>query len=190
MKRAPIAKCVMVLFFVLFLPGCRKQLDKSVSAFNSLSPIDNISQVSSDDLERHELHKELMLLDIPVPLYQHRLFFQDDTLKLPQGSLADKTLGYVSQLSVEDIVIFYLREMERLGWRLLKQFITLYETVLIFNAPTRVCVVIVNAHKDVASATHIIVHVGSIDAGLLWQADDVVADITLSQQDDLVYFKH
>jgi hypothetical protein len=148
MKRAITTFLGVLLFFLL--PACRKQ---SVNRSQQISaPTTSMSASNKDtyDVALHELHKELTLVDIPVPLYQYRIPMKMIS-EVDDAEQSDVVLGYASLLSVADLVMFYQQEMERLGWMLIKHFATEQESVLVFNAPRRICVVTIQPFQDNAT---------------------------------------
>lgn len=87
------------------------------------------------------LHKK------PTQTNQSRLF-QDATLDIPvpvgivSWMLGTKVLRYVTALSIDGVVSFYDKEMDRLGWR---PGMSCYasESCLVFEKPHDQCVIIV-----------------------------------------------
>lgn len=61
--------------------------------------------------------QQAKLVDIPVPLNVDPIsdFFESEAPEPSQGL----TLGYYTEMSVDDVMKFYQQEMERHGWRLL-----------------------------------------------------------------------
>lgn len=80
--------------------------------------------------------QEAKLADIPVPLQAQPL---EDFFDLEQElNCPTVTLGYATDLSSEDLVQFYQREMDRHGWRCLSDF-SGKETLTSYVKPARVC---------------------------------------------------
>lgn len=87
---------------------------------------------------------EAKLVDIPLPL---------KTLLEPQQiafSAIDATAVmrvYKARLTVDEIVLFYQQEMERMGWRQ-ELFFAGQDSLLVFERPTRSCVVSIRPGKQ------------------------------------------
>lgn len=67
-------------------------------------------------------------------------------------------LGYESMLSVNDLITFYHREMERCGWRLLTQFQG-HETLLTFEKPRRICTISIRPDAE-TNKTEMVIFAG------------------------------
>ena len=81
---------------------------------------------------------EAMLVDIPIPLYDERII-----IPLSDNSEGGTLVfGYKSSLSCEQIIDFFLTQMERLGWKHLVTFDGI-ESLLQFESPDRYCTVVV-----------------------------------------------
>lgn len=133
--------CILLL---LGLSGCRSSLKKST--------IKNLSVVTSEFKS-----KERFFLDIPTPLYDTVLAISPNSL-LNISAEGDICTGYRSPLSLSEIVLFYEKEMERLGWRCIKKF-QAHESILLFETPLRICVIVcMNTYERY---TDIIVCVGN-----------------------------
>ena len=104
-------------------------------------------QKHGDDVEvfvsgDESYHQELMLADVPIPLYDSHLF-----APYFDQSSEDVLLGYQTSLAVDQLVHFYDQEMERLGWKLIKLFQT-HETVMCYETPYRICIVSLRPHEQ------------------------------------------
>lgn len=87
---------------------------------------------------KHSMGRQLeaMLVDVPVPLYTRQLLIHSERSMHAQ----DIVVGYESTLSLGQLEDFYLNDMQRLGWRLIKLFAG-QEIVLIFETPQRLCTI-------------------------------------------------
>jgi len=79
--------------------------------------------------------QEARLVDIPIPLQAKPL---EDFFDLKQEASSTVTLGYKTDMSVQDLATFYQREMDRHGWRCLSD-LSGKETLTSFVKPARVC---------------------------------------------------
>jgi hypothetical protein len=118
--------------FVLFIAGC--------------SP----KNVKKDGIEHKKVHhnkilqkgngvfinqQEAKLMDVPIPLdvVPNPNYFSD----ISSGD--DILLGYVAITSSDDLVFFYIQEMERLGWKKRSMVTGSVESLLYFEKPERFC---------------------------------------------------
>lgn len=122
----------MFLFCLLF-SSCTKQRSyqhkKAV-----IQRVDNAQNQLLDII----VQQEAMLIDIPIPLYDERII-------LPSSDYTeDGTLvfGYKSPLSCEQVINFFIIQMERLGWKHQVTFAGA-ESILQFESPDRYCTVVI-----------------------------------------------
>ena len=147
-------RVLLVGLFCLLLSSCAKNSHVKQSTTNNKHnrmPIDRVQQ------------QEAMLVDIPIPLFDERLPVYD-----PDSNLGHSTimLGYKSSLDTNDIVDFYTKQMERLGWNCIKLFHGV-ESLLQFESPDRLCTVSVRPHHKRGYGADIIVFIDSKEDVLL-----------------------
>jgi len=96
--------------------------------------------------------QEAKLVDIPIPLQAEPLeyFFADQ-----QETAAATSLGYSVNMSVDELVAFYQREMDRHGWRCLSECAG-KETLTSFVKPARVCSVSIRPRAKKAGTNLVI----------------------------------
>jgi hypothetical protein len=125
-------RCITIMVFCLFLSSCTKQQPLQQKSNNDQLLIDN--QKILDLI----IQQEAMLIDIPIPLYDHRIIPSDFS------SFTSDTLvfGYKSPLSRAQARDFFMNQMERYGWQHLVTFDT-SESLLQFASPDRFCTVII-----------------------------------------------
>jgi len=124
-------RCCIILF-CLFCSSCKKQILYKQKDIEVL--VDDNKQKYLDYI----IQQEAMLVDIPIPLFDERIIpsslddIKSDTL----------LFGYKSPLSKDQIIDFFLNQMERLGWKHLVSFESV-ETLLEFKSPDRYCTIII-----------------------------------------------
>ena len=115
--------------------------------------------ISSDNAQCHldDLVQQAMLVDIPIPLYDERIILP------PSDSSEGGTLifGYKSPLSYDQAIIFFITQMERLGWKHLVTFDGI-ESILQFESPDRYCTVVIKNRELVHSSVFIYLKKASI----------------------------
>ena len=105
---------IFTFFVLFFLVGCQKQPKVSVAR-----------------QQRVVLYeREARLTDVPLVLDAQPI----------KKKITDTVYSYQTQLDVQSLSQFYIREMERFGWRLLAQN-RASEIVLIFQKPVKICVI-------------------------------------------------
>jgi hypothetical protein len=137
-----------VLFFILFIiSGCALR-NKQVAGHNK-------DQSDAAGVWRSELERiEAKLADVPLPL---------KTLLEPQQvsfSAVDATATmriYQARLTADELVLFYQQEMERMGWKQLLFFVG-QESLLVFERPTRSCVISIRPGKQ---STELMIVIGA-----------------------------
>lgn len=98
-----------------------------------------------------DIVQQAMLVDIPIPLYDERII-----IPLSDNSEGGTLVfGYKSSLSSEQVVGFFITQMERLGWKHLVTFDGI-ESILQFESPDRYCTVIVK--KSEASHSSVFIY--------------------------------
>ncbi len=149
-KGVKVIRVLLVVLFCLLLSSCAKNnyVQQSITKWHkkhNRMPIDRVQQ------------QEAMLIDIPIPLYDERLPVYD-----PDSNSGHSTimLGYKSSLDTNDIVDFYMKQMERLGWNCIKLFQG-FESLLQFESPDRLCSVSVRPHHKRSRGADIIVFIDS-----------------------------
>ncbi len=140
MKRFLIAQLVMLFI----LSSCIRQHSKKKAQEHN-NAITSVFQ------------QEAMLVDIPIPLYDERILVQGKHSQAEQNATM---LGYRSSLLSDDIIEFYMQEMERLGWRQVKVFKGI-ESLLQFESPGRLCTISVRENKKRRAKTDILIFTGT-----------------------------
>lgn len=127
-----IIRCCMFLFCLLF-SSCTKQKSYKQKNNNALSA-NSMKETYLDTI----VQQEAMLTDIPIPLFDARIIPSSFNLIKSDTLL----FGYKSPLSYEQAIDFFLKQMERLGW---KHLVTLdgEESLLEFKSPDRYCTIVV-----------------------------------------------
>lgn len=173
-----ITLCGVLLFFLL--PACRQ---KSVGVAHPVHDALVCVNEQNDAYELWAMQQEMALVDIPVPLYHHRIVLDANA----QDSQNNVVLAYATALSYDELADFYAQEMERLGWSMLKKFITTENQMFIFCTPARLCLVMLQPlTTDGNQPLHkIVVCVGGISAyNQLWRTSlDEHAGYALVQDD-------
>jgi hypothetical protein len=124
----------------LLLSSCTKQQSSHRTKSGAqVSESDN-AQYGINDI----VHKEAMLVDIPIPLYDERIILPSSVMT-EGGTLV---FGYKSPLSRDKVIDFFMTQMERLGWKHLVTFEGA-ELILQFESPDRYCTVVV---KNISSS--------------------------------------
>jgi hypothetical protein len=149
--------CMALLFCLLFSSCTRRQVSTHVSGTEKQSGNQHYSTFLDTVIQQ-----EAMLVDIPIPLYDHRILptsydeTERDTL----------VFGYKSPLDHNQAVEFFINQMERLGWRHLVSFDTYSESILQFKSPDRYCTVVVqkSEKESVGSSIFIYIKRASTDA--------------------------
>ena len=120
----------IIFSFLLIFGGCGKRQLPPIQ--HDSVPIDQQEPVSSAAWDQ----QEMMLIDIPIPLYNNRLpiFSQND-------QCVDIMLGYQTLFSQEELIDFYEREMERFGWSRTKLFQGTIKTIICYETPYRMCII-------------------------------------------------
>jgi hypothetical protein len=141
----------MLLFCLLFSSCTKQQSCQQKKDF-----------VLSDDAKcclDNILLKEVMLVDIPIPLYDERII-----IPLSDNSEGGTLVfGYKSPLSCEQVIDFFITQMERLGWKHLVTFDGI-ESILQFESPDRYCTVVVKKSGLSHSSVFIYLKKASIQA--------------------------
>lgn len=117
----------------LLFSSCTKQQTPRQKN-DSAEPIDNTRNHVLDVI----IQQEAMLVDIPIPLYDERIIVPSSEIT-EGGTLV---FGYKSPLSCEQVIDFFITQMERLGWKHLVTFDGL-ESILQFESPDRYCTVVI-----------------------------------------------
>lgn len=141
---------LFALMFCLLFNSCTK--DKKETPLSThpwrkradTLPIDKVRQ------------QEAMLIDVPIPLYDERLAIHNSD-QITQNTTM---LGYRSPLSIDDIIMFYTEQMERLGWNTIKIFNGI-ESLMQFESPDRLCTISVRPHHKRAAGTDVIIFIGA-----------------------------
>lgn len=122
-----------MLLFCLLLSSCTKQQSRQHK--KSVTQLADKAQNSLLDMI---VQHEAMLVDVPIPLYDERII-----IPLSDNSEGGTLVfGYKSPLSCEQAIIFFITQMERLGWKHLVTFEGI-ESILQFESPDRYCTVVV-----------------------------------------------
>jgi len=137
-----VVRCLMIMFCLL-LSSCTKQSSYRQKKGIEQS-VDNI-QVNRLDLI---IQQEAMLVDIPIPLFDERI------IPLSSDTIESDTLsfGYKSPLSRDQVIDFFLKQMERLGWKHLVSFEST-ETLLQFKSPDRYCTIVIKNYSSLTSSS-------------------------------------
>jgi hypothetical protein len=101
-------------------------------------------------------HQEASLIDVPIPLYTHRL-----PIIANNHCGSQIVLGYRSFVEPSSLVELYQSQMELQGWNLARSFIG-SETLLHFEKPTRACSISVRPHISffgTPSGTDLVIYV-------------------------------
>ncbi len=81
--------------------------------------------------------EEAKLFDITVPLnakLYNRARFENSS---------QITVGFTTNLSEEELLLFYREEMERLGWQEVTSFTANQELLLLFDKPHKTCSILI-----------------------------------------------
>ena len=151
-------RVLLVVVLSMLLPACAKKkkvapLIDDVTALDPFEqykkmPIDSSVDGHFDVLTDHKgaayptssvaagpLIDEAKLFDIPMPL-------QATSATTAVCSSADDVfISYRTTIGPRELVLFYVREMERVGWQLLAENSNAQEVTLIFDKPHKICVV-------------------------------------------------
>ena len=122
-----IVMCIMVL------PSCAKR-----SAQKERSKIADAHELEQQRLLILDkvIQQEAMLSNVPIPLYDERILptslsvFEKETI----------SLGYKSTLSVQQLIEFFMNQMERYGWKHIVTFDNEKIILLFENPDSYVCV--------------------------------------------------
>lgn len=109
------------------------------------------------------IQQEAMLVDVPIPLYDHRIIppmynvIEHDTL----------VFGYKSPLNSDQAISFFMTQMERYGWKHMVTFVA-HESVLQFESPDRYCTVVIKKSDNYVLGSVIFMYIkkASTDARL------------------------
>jgi hypothetical protein len=138
-----VIRCLMIMFCLLFFPSCTKQ-----SLYRQKHDVEELVDKSHEEFLDRIIQQEAMLVDIPIPLFDERIIpssfeaIESDTL----------LFGYKSPLSRDQAIDFFLKQMERLGWKHLVSFESV-ETLLQFKSPDRYCTIIIKNCLSSASSS-------------------------------------
>ncbi len=118
--------CVVALSVLLLLPACKKGKIVAERVVVDKQELDIQRQVILDNI----VQQEAMLVNIPIPLYDERILPQALDFLESETSV----LGYSSSLIVQQLIDFFMSQMELYGWKHLVSFES-NETILIFENP-------------------------------------------------------
>lgn len=121
-------KWMFLSIIFLFSPGCSKQ----DSALSKGRLVDKQQAMCGSDFVRQQ---EARLTDVPIPLNAKPI---PERCWIDEKESAGVMLTYVVSTSPQEIVSFYVQEMERFGWDQTAYF-NAHEHLLIFEKPGRVC---------------------------------------------------
>lgn len=129
-----VVRCLMMIFCLL-LSSCTKQ-HSSQQKKGIESPVSNVQ----DNRLENIIQQEAMLIDIPIPLFDERIISSSSDI------IESNTLmfGYKSPLSRAEAIDFFLKQMERLGWKHLVLFEG-EESLLQFKSPDRYCTIVIKS---------------------------------------------
>jgi hypothetical protein len=137
-----------MVIFCLFLSSCGKQ--------KPCQQKEQINQPSIDPdhqaLLEMTIQQEAMLTDIPIPLYDERVFSGTGLLDAQSDENRETstlTFGYKSPLSCAQAQDFFMNQMERYGWQHMVTF-SAHELLLIFSTPHRYCSIIIRPTSEPA----------------------------------------
>jgi len=148
-----VARCVLIVLCLL-LSSCNKHQSGQRKSNIEESLVNN-----KNDILDTIVQQEAMLIDIPIPLYDHRI--------IPSSHLSAESdtlvFGYQSPLSRAQAIDFFMNQMERYGWRHLVSFDG-EELLLQFESPDRYCSVIIKNSTPSSSSIFIYIKRASTDA--------------------------
>jgi hypothetical protein len=145
-----IVRCFVILL-CLFLVSCgpKQPLHKQQQDVVELVIDDqnqNENYIKNDYFDRI-IQQEAMLVDVPIPLFDERIF----PTSFEEIESDTSVFGYKSPLSKDQAIDFFLKQMERLGWEHLISFKAAAEIIMQFKSPDRYCTVVI---KDYCLSTH------------------------------------
>jgi len=110
-----------------------------------------VTKRTNNTLKAHE--NEARLIDVPIPI--DSTFVAD---KAKKGSIDSKCcmLFYSTKKSLQEVKVFYEKEMERFGWRVSAECSD-RESTLLFEKPSKVCVVSVRPGDGKAGSSNLFV---------------------------------
>lgn len=117
---------------MLFIAGCSPKNANKDRIEHKKVHNNKISQKGKGAFIKQQ---EAKLIDVPIPLdvVPNPNYFSD----ISSGD--DLLLGYIATTSPDDLVFFYIQEMERLGWKNRSMSIGAVESLLYFEKPRRFC---------------------------------------------------
>jgi len=149
-----VVRCLMIMFCLL-LSSCTKQ-----SSYRQKKGIEQSVGNNQDNRLDLIIQQEAMLVNIPIP------FFDERIIPLSSDTVESDTLlfGYKSPLSRDQVIDFFLKQMERLGWKHLVSFEST-EALLQFKSPDRYCTIVIkNSSSLLSSSIFIYIKRASTDA--------------------------
>ncbi|MCX5922278.1 MAG: hypothetical protein NTX86_03045 [Candidatus Dependentiae bacterium] len=185
---------ILIILMSILLPGCVKTKEVTVNQHNpfmdyvdsvehykkapfddnkgrfSVSGSDGESTLSDHQSSRRHrervvdtlpVYREAKLDDIPIPL---SAFLQSYDPKKSSTLVDSIMLTYTVFLSRNDIMLFYDREMERLGWQKLA-FVNDEEALLLFSKPTKVCSISLRSNSDERKGIIMVIITGKKEIG-------------------------
>jgi len=118
------------------MSSCSHKIQQKAS-FESKSNVHYNQLPQSEENVTLIKQQEAKLIDVPIPLDVEPLpdYFSEHVTKGDELSL-----GYMSPMSRDELILFYTQEMERLGWKK-RGLAHTVETLLYFEKPGRFCAI-------------------------------------------------
>ena len=125
MNKLKKAQVIVLFLLPICFAGCKKQAKRT-----------QVKSVNSLNVQEHEAR----LFDIPVPVCAESLLQEQDY------NPKNFVLVYKVDSSVDELVGFYEKQMERLGWKKLAKS-NQQEANLLFEKPSKICLVSIRSNK-------------------------------------------
>jgi hypothetical protein len=140
-----------MMLFCLLLSSCTQQHSSKHKNGTEKQPDHQHNSARLDTI----IQQEAMLVDVPIPLYDQRILspLYDET---ERDTLV---FGYKSPLTHDQAVEFFIKQMERYGWRHLVSFDTFSESVLQFESPDRYCTVLIKNSENTSTGSSIFIYI-------------------------------
>lgn len=145
--KSSMAFLLIIMLCLLFSSCVKKQSLQSQESLIEEVPIE-----SNRDILTLIEQQEMLLVDIPLPLYNERIIptFVDTT------QTDTMVFGYKSPLSRQDAMNFFINQMERYGWKQLVCFDS-FEIILEFESPYRYCTILIREAENNNSSIFIFI---------------------------------
>lgn len=145
----------IILCISIILSACSKRCAQSQNT-NYNAHNDEL-QLALDKI----IQQEAMLTNVPIPLYEERIltlsYQKDENIIL---------LGYKSQLSADQLIDYFMNQMERYGWKHIV-FFEAQESILQFENPDYYCTILIKRSETNSSSFFIYIKRASTIGSLM-----------------------